>query len=372
MTPQEAFSSDYTGARERFRRAAVRLNWVHEAHSIGQPGPDGSDLSIDVARADAREADTTLIVSSGLHGVEGFFGSAVQLALMDDFATIRARAARPRIVFVHALNPFGFAWRRRVNEDNVDLNRNFLLPGEAYAGCPNGYAALDPLLNPAHARGGPIGFYLQAAREIARSGMPAVKQSVAAGQYAFPRGLFFGGAAPARTVGILDEHLPRWIAGTQRVVHIDLHTGLGRWSTHRLLLDGPITAEQRLALHMWCGRDALVEVDGDTSAHASARADYSVRGSMGRWTAQRAPDYVTLVAEFGTYHPLRVLAGLRAENQMHHWSTPDAADTLRAKAWLMELFCPASPQWRIAAHAQAVDLVHRALAALSRPRMRRA
>jgi hypothetical protein len=26
---------------------------------------------------------------------------------------------------VHALNPFGFAWLRRVNEYNVDLNRNF-------------------------------------------------------------------------------------------------------------------------------------------------------------------------------------------------------------------------------------------------------
>ena len=31
-----------------------------------------------------------------------------------------------RQVFVHALNPYGFAWDRRVTEDNVDLNRNFV------------------------------------------------------------------------------------------------------------------------------------------------------------------------------------------------------------------------------------------------------
>lgn len=365
MTPQDAFPPDYATSRERFRRAAIRLNWLHEAHAIAQAGPGGEALSIDVARADARDADTTLIVSSGLHGVEGFFGAAVQLALMDDFATIRARAARPRIVFVHALNPYGFAWRRRVNEDNVDLNRNFLLTGEPYGGSPAGYAALDPLLNPSRAGNSAIGFYLQAALHVARNGMPALKQSVAAGQYDFPRGLFYGGAGPAQTTRILHEHLPRWVAGTRRVVHIDLHSGLGRWATYRLLLDAPITSEQRLALHMWCSKETLVETEGDA-------AEYSVRGGMGRWAATLAADYTLLVAEFGTYHPLRVLAGMRAENHAHHWSTLDSAGTQQAKAWLTELFCPASPQWRNSVLTQAVDLVHRALAALSEPRSRRA
>ena len=30
------------------------------------------------------------------------------------------------IVFIHIINPYGMAWNRRVNEYNVDLNRNFL------------------------------------------------------------------------------------------------------------------------------------------------------------------------------------------------------------------------------------------------------
>ena len=29
-------------------------------------------------------------------------------------------------MLLHALNPYGFAWDRRVNEDNADINRNFV------------------------------------------------------------------------------------------------------------------------------------------------------------------------------------------------------------------------------------------------------
>lgn len=40
------------------------------------------------------------------------------------------------MLFIHAVNPYGFAWRRRVNENNVELNRSFLLEGETHEGCP--------------------------------------------------------------------------------------------------------------------------------------------------------------------------------------------------------------------------------------------
>ena len=47
-----------------------------------------------------------------------------------------------------SLNPYGFAHLRRVNEQNIDLNRNFLLPGERFEGADPTYASLDGLLNP--------------------------------------------------------------------------------------------------------------------------------------------------------------------------------------------------------------------------------
>ena len=66
----------------------------------------------------------------GTHGPESYVGSAVQLSILDTFVhlnvTDKDRESIPNIVFVHALNPYGFATNRRVNEDNIDINRNFL------------------------------------------------------------------------------------------------------------------------------------------------------------------------------------------------------------------------------------------------------
>ena len=52
-------------------------------------------------------------------------------------------------MFVHAVNPFGYAHGRRFDETNVDPNRNFLLPGQEYAGCPPTYRQVEAALNPA-------------------------------------------------------------------------------------------------------------------------------------------------------------------------------------------------------------------------------
>ena len=65
-----------------------------------------------------------MVIISETHGVEGFCGSGCQVG----FLVERVYEGLPKTVgvaLVHALNPYGFAWLRRVNEDNVDLNRNF-------------------------------------------------------------------------------------------------------------------------------------------------------------------------------------------------------------------------------------------------------
>ena len=49
---------------------------------------------------------------------------------------------------IHAINPYGFAWLRRVTEDNVDLNRNFVDFSEALPVNP-GYEDLATAICPA-------------------------------------------------------------------------------------------------------------------------------------------------------------------------------------------------------------------------------
>jgi hypothetical protein len=355
-----AFSSSYAAARDRFRQTASRLGWQLEAHPIGGAGPGGEELTIDVAYSPGGDPERVLVVSSGVHGVEGFFGSAVQVALLDQWASVNPPSTK--CVFLHGLNPFGFASIRRFDENNVDPNRNFLLPGERFEGAPEGYARLDSFLNPRRPPSRWEPFTLQALWLIARYGMSALRQAVAAGQYAFPRGLFFGGAGPSKVQRLLGENLPRWLEGSRCVVHLDFHTGLGPRGACKLLIDYPLSERQRGWLTDWFGTDSFETCDSSSIA-------YDARGGFGRWCVSRAVvlDYLFACAEFGTYGPVQVLAGLRAENQSHHWGTPSAASTIRAKERLKELFCPAAGDWRSHVVERGIELVgraHRGLLAL--------
>jgi hypothetical protein len=348
-----AFPNDYTAARERFREAAQHLGWQLEAHPIETAGPSGEKLTIDVACSANEDADNVLVISSGLHGVEGFFGSAVQTALLKQWASLSPPCVR--CVFLHALNPYGFAWIRRPNEENIDLNRNFLLPGEVFEGAPEGYERLDPFLNPRRPPSRWEPYTLKALWLIARHGLFSLKQAIAAGQYEFPKGLFFGGAGPSQTQLLLAEHMPRWLSGSKRVVHLDLHTGLGPMARWKMLIDYPLTADQRNWFATTFGPDSFEESD-------PRGVGYDARGGFGQWCVCRklAPEYLFACAEFGTYSPIKVLAGLRAENQAHHWSKDSSAGAARVKENLKELFCPASPEWRSAVIEQSLDIVERA------------
>lgn len=350
------FSRDYAAARQQFREAATTLGFTLEAHSIGETGPDGNDLTIDVAITPGMNTARTLVLSSGLHGVEGFFGSAVQLGLLREWNT-RSKTVLPvRCVLLHGLNPFGFAWRRRVNERNVDLNRNLLLDGESFSGSPTGYARLDTLLNPRRAPSRAEPVTLKFLLAIARHGMPALKQSIASGQYEYPQGLFYGGDRPSRTHAILSAHFERWLADSSSVMHLDFHTGLGAWATYKLLIDYPLSELRHQRINRWFGADAVECTD---TPHIA----YRTRGSFGQWCSARCPtrDYLYAAAEFGTYNPLRMLAGLRAENQAHHWDSPDSAAATRSKQQLMELFCPRVESWRTTVLERSTLLIHHAI-----------
>lgn len=357
--PSSPFSSGYLTARDRFRSAATRLGWAGEALATGAVGPSGEALTIDVATSGDATDGRAFVVSSGTHGVEGFFGSAVQVALLERWAETRVPSGI-RWVFVHAVNPFGFAWLRRVDENNVDLNRNFLRDDEAFAGAPPEYVRLNELLNPEHAPYPRDGFRLEALKAAVRYGVSAMRRAVAIGQYEFPAGLFFGGYEASAAQRVLHDGLPRWIEGCRDVVHFDLHTGLGRWAECRLLVDYALTETTS-------GRVADL-FDGEIYDTAdSGRLTYRARGAMGAWCVARAhiPSYVFAFAEVGTYGGLRTIEALRAENQAHHWAAPDARELATAKARLKEVFCPADVRWRTRSLAAVAGTIERVASRLS-------
>lgn len=351
------YADDYFSARDCFRRGVASLGWDLEPHPIPACGPAGEQLTVDVAVGGDRDAENSLVVSGGLHGVEGMFGSAVQCAFLDRWRTWFPVTAGVRIVFLHALNPYGFCWSRRCDEQNIDPNRNFLLEGDHYRGSHVAYRDIEHWLNPQRPRSSwdlpSLTFILALLRHRAD-----VKAAVAGGQYDYPRGLFYGGAGAATVQKLLIANLVRWLSGSRRVLHLDFHTGLGPWATWKLLADEPLRGEQAVWLRHWFGARV---VEGG----AEGGIAYPTRGGIGPWCAARFPGvaYNYLCAEFGTYSPLQMLAGLRAENQAHHWGR--ASHLRAAKRRLKELFCPASRRWRRRVLNHGVWLLRRGVTALT-------
>jgi hypothetical protein len=352
------FSRDYFAARSRFRAAAERSGFELVPSPIQAHGPGGEALFVDFARRGPSAPRTAVVVSSGTHGVEGFFGSALQLLLLDRVLSRRALPAHTALLFVHAINPYGFAWRRRVNEQNIDLNRNFLLRGKSFAGAPAAYRELDSLLNPPTPPTLLEPFWLKAGLEMKRLGFAALKNAIAQGQYDFPGGLFFGGKAPSESQSVLARRLPELLGNPERVIHIDLHTGLGPWTSYKLGVD------------MQDSDPRVTQLKEEFGAHRVAGYDpggvfYEIQGGLGPWLEQLMPStrYDTLLAEFGTYPSPLVLAAMRAENRAHHYAQSDRVTMRVVKRQLLEVFCPLSPAWRRKVAEKGLRIFERALVA---------
>jgi hypothetical protein len=353
MNYLEAFSPDYAIARERFRTESLACGYDCTAYPIAQVSPTGEELTIDVVIAGTSNPKRTVVISSGLHGVEGFLGSAIQLALLEQQQILASRSTDTRVVLIHALNPYGFAWRRRWNEDNVDLNRNFLLPEEEFTGSPKNYSKFNAFLNPASPPSKFEPYILQAIWLILKHGMTSLRNTLPVGQYDFPKGLFFGGNRPSKIQEILAANLTQWIGNASEVLHIDFHTGLGKWGIYKLLLGlTQPTSSQRLAERF--GAD-VVEIS------STEGVSYQIRGGLGTWCQNLLPEcrYDLLTAEFGTYPAIKVLQALRAENRAHHWG--NSHQNYESKHQLVECFAPASHKWRAQSLVQGIEICKQAL-----------
>lgn len=354
MDALAAYSPDYVTARARFREIALAKGARLDRLELDRAASDGTPLSIDVALFGAPGARQVVVVSSGTHGVEGFYGSAVQLEAMTRPALVHC-PDDTAVVMIHAINPFGMDRVRRVNEDNVDLNRNFVLRGAEYRGAPDGYARLDPLLNPTSPPPVFEAFVPRVGLEIARRGMPTLKAAVATGQYDFPEGLFFGGAGPSQSQTLLAQALPGWVDGARRVVHLDLHTGSGKWGTYALCASDPPDSPQATLAAALFGAENVQPLD-------TSGVLYEIRGVLGDWCQEQVPDalYTCLLAEIGTHNVIEVIGALREENRAWHQCAKDDPRRIRARTRLLEAFCPANVVWRRDMVALGVTLVERA------------
>jgi hypothetical protein len=348
--PASYFSPDYASARARFGDAARSAGARLDTLPLEPRGPGGELLAIEVAVLGHDRARRVLLHVSGLHGVEAFAGAAVQLAALAQPPAVPSGCA---LVLVHVLNPYGMAWLRRANESNVDLNRNFLAPGEGWEGAPALYRRLDPLLNPPTAPATDA-FYARLALFALRHGVRGPRQAIAEGQYEYSRGLFYGGSRLEAGPRLLLDWLHANVAGADYLFAIDLHTGLGGRGSETAIREpgGEATPVAALAQAL---RRPLVDA-------AIGQAAYRIRGGMADAVAhiigKSRVDFI--VQEMGTRSALAVLHALREENRCHHYASPDPRHPARIA--LLQTFCPASPRWRARAVNRGLALLRAAAA----------
>src|SRR5258708_39005108 len=189
------FPTDYGDARSRFRRAAEAGGGRRQSYRSPISGRLGEALACDCAWFGPEDAAKVLVIMSGTHGVEGFCGSGIQLDWLEE-GNAAALPADHAALLIHAINPYGFAWVRRVTEENVDLNRNFVDFARELPTNP-AYDELADALVPS-ALSGPV--FAAAEAEIAafraRNGEAAFHAARSAGQYKHATGIFYGGPEP--------------------------------------------------------------------------------------------------------------------------------------------------------------------------------
>ena len=293
------FAPNYAQARAKFMDAAQRVGATVRSYELpDHVGAQGEELATDVAYLGPEDAESLIILSSGVHGLEGLCGSGCQIAALTDSDLLgRLRTSSQGFLVIHGVNPYGFSHLRRTNEDNVDVNRNFI----DFANPPQneGYAEVHDLLVPEIWPPSPdnvvaISNYIEA------NGSTKFRHAATSGQGTHPDGLFYAGTGASWSQKTLREIIRRHTTNCKRIAWLDVHTGLGAYGQCEKINAGPVGSHENLALArgVW-GADVFAPWEGNS---VSTQA----RGNTITTAYSEVPQATTVGVglEFGTRDPL--------------------------------------------------------------------
>jgi len=359
MNSAESFSFDYQTARAKFLAAARDAGAALETILHPERGPDGGDLATDVALIGPREAESVLVMISATHGVEGFCGSGAQVDWLRR-EEYRALPGGTAVLMVHAINPYGFAWLRRVTNENVDLNRNWI-DFDAPRPQNPGYEALADLICPPEWTADVQALTTKALMAFAdEHGFAALQQALTAGQYTHPQGVFFGGNEPTWSRGTQTKIFEHYLRHAARIAIIDYHSGLGPPGFGEQIVDRLHSPGYRRAANWYGGAVKSPVVGGDsTSAHL-------VGGGLPfALNLLSQAELTGMALEFGTKPMTAVLNAVRADAWLHAYGDPLSPEGRLIQAEVRDAFFSDADDWKGMVAGQSLLATRQALRGLS-------
>ncbi len=322
------FTETYAEARAQFLRYTLekgaRLELI--------PHPCG--FTTDVATLEQGEGNW-LVVDSGLHGIEGFAGSAIQSYLLSE---VVPRFPGWNFMFIHVINPYGMNASLRTNKGNVDLNRNIWRGGFTPIANP-GYGLVNAVLNP-------DGSYSSQHREevvrmFAEYPPAELATIIASGQSSFPEGLFYAGDCEQPETRLLKAKIEEMSRKRGKVIWVNVHTGVGAKGELICEVGAHSQTDQRFVEVKSCVPEASLLGEG---------LPYIVHGDLGSYL--KGTSLTFLLMEYGTIGTSKkeaIVEGVQrmvAHNQLRRFPNENRAQRETLETKFRELFYPSDDRWR--------------------------
>ncbi|HTX48072.1 MAG TPA: M14 family metallopeptidase [Caulobacteraceae bacterium] len=358
MNCADSFSDDYQEARAKFVTTAQAAGGVLARYANPNLGPDGRDLSTDVAWFGPRRAEKVLVLVSGTHGAEGFCGSGAQInwLVRGEVETLPTGVAA---LVVHAINPYGFAWLRRVTEENIDLNRNWI----DFGGQLPENAAYDALAEAAAPREWTPESQQRSGAELTafadKYGPLALQQALSGGQYKHPEGVFYGGQAPSWARRTQEQIYREYLGQAGHVAIIDYHTGLGPWGYAEPIMSDPAGTPNHVRGMAWYGNNITTPMDGSSTSAVTSGDNLT---AAPRLLSHAAVTGIAL--EYGTLSLASVFTALRADAWLHAYGDPAGPEAGPIKQHIRAAFYGDADDWKGMVVGQSLATIRKAVRGL--------
>jgi Protein of unknown function (DUF2817) len=355
------FSQDYYQSREKFLKECEICGFEVKSQKLPDfKGPNNRDIFMDCASFGNKNAKNLLVIISGTHGPEGYCGAGVQLGLLKT-GLAQQFAENCKIALIHAHNAFGFAWDTRFNENNIDLNRNYL---DDWLNLPQNadYDTLAQWALPAQFDDESANIATIKMLEYAREhGFERLQAALTKGQYNHPKGVYYGGDAPSWSQITLLKFLDELCQTARNLIIIDMHTGLGAFGHGEILCDcAPNTLPYERLQQIWGNEVVSTKSDNSVSADLTGSLDSAF---MKRYNDKNP---AVIAIEFGTIDPLSVFKATQATSWLHSYGNPESPLGDKYRQLSRDAFYPQSQEWRQKVWHRSLELIQKAIASFDK------